>query len=101
MSIKIGLNNPEYKLKPGMFARISVRSQGGIKLMAVKTSSLIFEDNKCYVLRFRNKCDISIQKVNIYKSINDRSFFESDSLKEGDLTIARDGLFIYTALINL
>jgi cobalt-zinc-cadmium efflux system membrane fusion protein len=100
MSIKIGLKNQDYKLKPGMFARISVRSQEGIKLMAVKTSSLIFEDNKCFVLRFRNKCDISLQRVNIYKSINEKSYFESDSLKEGDLTIARDGLFVYTALIN-
>lgn len=101
INIKIGLRNPEYKLKPGMFARIAIRFPEDKKMLAVKTNTIIFDENKSYVLNYRSKCDIRIQQVTILKSINDISFIECDSLKEGDLTITRNGLFIFTALKNL
>jgi cobalt-zinc-cadmium efflux system membrane fusion protein len=70
-------------------------------MLAVKTNAIIFDDGKSYLLHFRSKCEITIQQVTILKSFNDVSFVESDSLHEGDLAVARNGLFIYTALKNL
>jgi cobalt-zinc-cadmium efflux system membrane fusion protein len=84
-----------------MFAHIVIRFPDDKKMLAVKTSSIIFDDNKSYLLHFRTKCDISVQQVTILKSVNDVSFIEGDLLHEGDLTVARNGLFIYTALKNL
>jgi cobalt-zinc-cadmium efflux system membrane fusion protein len=101
ISVKIGLKNPDFKLKPGMFARIIVRFPEDKKMLAVKSNAIIFDENKSYVLLFRNKCDITIRQVTILKSIYDISFIESDSLKEKDLIIARNGLFVFTALKNL
>jgi len=101
MSIKIGLRNSEYELKPGMFAHIVIRFPADKKMLAVKTSSIIFDDNKSYLLHFISKCDISVQQVTILKSFSDLSFIEGDLLHDGDLTVARNGLFIYTALKNL
>jgi membrane fusion protein, heavy metal efflux system len=101
MSVKIGLRNSGYELKPGMFAHIVIRFHDEKKMLSVKTSSIIFDDNKSYLLHFRTKCDISVQQVTILKSFNDVSFIEDDLLHEGDLTVARNGLFVYTALKNL
>jgi cobalt-zinc-cadmium efflux system membrane fusion protein len=101
INVKIGLRNSEYDLKPGMFAHIVIRFPDNKKMLAVKTSSIIFDDNKSYLLHFRNRCDITVEQVTILKSFNDISFIESDSLHEGDVMVARNSLFIYTAIKNL
>lgn len=101
MNVKIGLKNPDYKLKPGMFAQIAISMPENKKMLAIKTNTLIYDESKSYVLHYRNKCNVSIQQVNILKSFNDMSFIESDSLRAGDLAINRNGLFIFTALKNL
>ena len=101
MNVKIGIKNPEYKLKPGMFAHITIRFPEDKKMLAIKTNTIIFDDNKSYVVQFQSKCNVSVQQVTIFKSIDNTSFIESDSFHAGDLAIARNGLFIYTALKNL
>jgi cobalt-zinc-cadmium efflux system membrane fusion protein len=101
ISVKIRIDNKDLVLKPGMFARIAILFPEAKKMFAVKTSSIIYEDNKCYVLKFGGKCDVTIKPVIILKSFNNMNFVESDSLQEGDLLISRNGLFIFTALKSL
>jgi membrane fusion protein, heavy metal efflux system len=101
MSIKIHLDNKDFKLKPGMFAHISVRLPEDKKMLAAKTDAIIFDDEKSYLLKYRGKCNVTIEKVNIFKSVNDLSFVEGDSLREGDFLISRNGLYIFTALKSL
>jgi membrane fusion protein, heavy metal efflux system len=101
MSIKIRLENNDFKLKPGMFARISIRLPENRKMLAVKNGSIIYDDNKSFVLKYQGKCDVSIVKVNIFKSLKNLNFIESDSLHEGNIVISRNGLYIFTALKSL
>jgi len=101
VNIKIGLGNPDFMLKPGMFAKVIIKFPEEKQLLAVKTTSIIFDNNKCYILRFRDKCHVTIQEVSILKSLENLSFVKCDSLREGDLTIANNGLFVYTAIRNL
>jgi len=101
MSVKIHLKNSDYTLKPGMFADIKIRFTENKKMLAIKTNSIIFDDNKSYLLRYRGKCNVTIQQVNIFESIYDKSFIESDSLRIGDIAILRNGLFIFTELKSL
>jgi hypothetical protein len=70
-------------------------------MLAVKSTSIIFSDNKNYVIRYRGKCDVTIQPVNIFKVSEGVSFIESETLHEGDLAIARNGLFVFTELEKL
>ncbi len=101
MSVKIHLNNSDFILKPGMFADIKIHFPENKKMLSIKSNSIIFDDNKSYVLRYRGKCKVTIQQVNIFKSVDDKSFIESDSLRDGDIAILRNGLFIFTELKNL
>lgn len=98
MNVKIHLANPAYALKPGMFAHIGIRFTDDKHMLAVHSNTIIFDDNKQYVLRYRSQTDVTMQRVNVYKSLNDISYVESDSLQEGDNVIAKNGLFVFTAL---
>ena len=101
MSIKVHLENSDFKLKPGMFAHFILHFPEDKKMLAVKSTSIIFSDNKNYVIRYRGKCDVTIQPVNIFKVSEGVSFIESETLHEGDLAIARNGLFVFTELEKL
>jgi cobalt-zinc-cadmium efflux system membrane fusion protein len=101
MSIKIRLENPDFKLKPGMFAHFVIRFPEDKKMLAVRSTTIIFSNNKYYVLSYYGKCEIKMEQVTIFKSFNGVSFIECGSLREGDMLIARSGLFVFTALEKL
>jgi len=101
MAVKIRLNNPDYTLKPGMFANISILFPESEKRLAIPSRSVLFDDNKSYVVLFKKQCDVDMQTINVYKSVNDKTYLADSSLHEGDLVITRNGLFIFTALKKL
>ncbi len=101
MAVKIRLSNPDYTLKPGMFANISILFPESEKKLVIPSRSVLFDDNKNYVVLFRKRCEVNMEPVNIYKSVNDKTYIKDDSLHEGDLVIARNGLFVFTALKKL
>jgi membrane fusion protein, heavy metal efflux system len=101
MSVKIQLENKDFSLKPGMFTHIAIPLLENRKMLSVKSDAIIIDENKSFVLRYRGKCKVSSQQINVYRSLNDLNFIESDSLLESDLVIARNGLYIFTAMKNL
>jgi len=101
MSVKIRLSNPDYTLKPGMFANISILFPGTEKKLMVPSRSVLFDDNKNYVVLFKKQCDLNIQAITTYKAVNDKTYVGDSSLQEGDLVIAQNGLFVFTALKKL
>ena len=101
MSVKIRLNNPDYTLKPGMFANISILFPGTEKKLMVPSSGVLFDDNKSYVVLFKKQCDVSMEAVTVFKPVNDKSYLEDDSLHVGDLVVDRNNLFVFTALKKL
>jgi cobalt-zinc-cadmium efflux system membrane fusion protein len=101
MAVKIRLNNPDYTLKPGMFANISILFPESEKRLVIPSRSMLFDDNKNYVVLFKKQCDVDMQAINVYKSVNDKTYLADSSLHEGDLVIAGNGLFIFTALKKL
>jgi membrane fusion protein, heavy metal efflux system len=100
MSIKINIENKDFVLKPGMFAHITIHLPEMENMLVVKNNSIIYDNSKSYIIRYRGKCDVSIQQVDIFRSNDESSYIRSDSLHTGDIAIARNGLFIYTALLN-
>ena len=101
MAVKIRLSNPDYTLKPGMFANISILFPETEKRLVVASRSVLFDDNKNYVVLFKKQCDVDMQPITVYKSIIDKTYLADSTLHEGDLVISRNGLFIFTALKKL
>jgi cobalt-zinc-cadmium efflux system membrane fusion protein len=101
MSVKIRLRNPDYTLKPGMFANISILFPGVDKKLVIPSRSVLFDDGKNYVVLFKKKCDVNMQLINVYKRVNDKTYLEDSTVREGDLVVSKNGLFVFTALKNL
>jgi len=101
MAVKIRLGNPDYTLKPGMFANVSILFPETEKRLVIPSRSMLFDDNKNYVVLFKKQCDVDMQPVNVYKSVNDKTYLADSTLHEGDLVVSRNGLFIFTALKKL
>ena len=98
MSVKIRLDNPDYTLKPGMFASVSILFPGTEKKFMLPSRSVLFDDNRNYVVLFKKQCNVTMQPINIFKQVNDKTYIEDDSLHEGDMVISRNNLFVFTAL---
>jgi cobalt-zinc-cadmium efflux system membrane fusion protein len=101
MQVKIRLENPDYTLKPGMFANISILFPGSEKKLVLPSRSVLFDDNRNFVVAFKTQCGVSMQPVTVYKQINDKTYLQDDSLHEGDLVVSRNNLFVFTALKKL
>jgi cobalt-zinc-cadmium efflux system membrane fusion protein len=102
LNIRVRLENPDYLLKPGMFARITIHYPDAQQMLSVPKNSIVFDDNRNYVVKFEHKCDLKMQAVNIVKTFGDRAFIERTSdLKQNDRIITKNALFIFTALKKL
>ena len=98
MSVKIRLKNPDYTLKPGMFANISILFPGTEKRLLIPSRSVLFDDSRNYVVLFKKQCDVSMQAINVYKQVNDKTYIDDGALHDGDLVVSQNGLFVFTAL---
>jgi cobalt-zinc-cadmium efflux system membrane fusion protein len=98
MNIRIRLDNADYSLKPGMFAKVNISYVESKKMLTLSSASILFDNNRSYVVKYGDKCNIQSQPVNVYKSWNSKSYFNSDSLREGDKVIGVYNLYVFTAL---
>jgi len=98
MNVRVVLNNPDYLLKPGMFARTTIHYSENKKMLSVPSASVIFDNNKNWVVRFHDKCNFELLPINIYKQLNDRTYIKESLIQENDRIVTKHGLFIYNAL---
>lgn len=97
MQIRIKLNNKDMQLKPEMFATVTLHYNEGNNMIAVPTSSLIFDRSKNYVLVFKDKYNIQVREVEPYKTSGGLAYL-SKGLNPGEEVISRNQLLIYNAL---
>lgn len=98
MKIRIKLQNPDYALKPEMNATITLMyEEGKHTMLAIPSSSIIFDMNKYYVLVFVNNTTIETREIELYKQNNGTTYIKN-GLKEGEAVITKNQLFIYDAL---
>lgn len=98
MNVRVVLNNTDYLLKPGMFARTTIHYSENQKMLSIPSSAVVFDNNKNWVVRFHDKCNTELLPVNIYKQLNDRTYIKEGFIQENDRIISKHGLFIYNAL---
>ena len=88
LKAKIEINNRDLKLKPGMIADIIAFKTTDKKKVAVPTSSLIFYNNKDYILVHKDDDSVETREVNIFAKGNGITYIDS-GLSENERIITK------------
>jgi cobalt-zinc-cadmium efflux system membrane fusion protein len=97
MKVRVALDNPNYLLKPQMFASVTVTNPENKQSLCVSSKSLMFDHSQYYVLLFKSKDDVRITPVQVISSIGDKTYI-SAGIQEGDRVISSQVVLIYDAL---
>jgi len=97
MRLRVVLDNPDYALKPEMFANITVSSKEDKKVLAIPSSALIFDHSQYYVLLVKSPKDVEITPVQVINKVGDKTYITS-GVQEGDKIIGSQTILIYDAL---
>ena len=99
MKMRIVLDNPDYLLKPQMFATVIVNNSENRQAVSVSTNSIIFDHSQYYVLIYKSKKDVQIRQVELL-STNGNTAFIKKGVSQGDHLIVSKAILIYGALNN-
>jgi len=99
VKVRIVLQNPDYILKPSMYASVTVLNTTQKESLCIPSRALVYETSRYYVLRYKGKGDADIVPVEILNSIGDKTYIKS-GIQEGDRIIGKLALQIYNELNN-
>lgn len=99
MNARVSILNPELLLKPGMLATVKIQSKSGINLPEVLSRSIIFDEDRNFVLKVSAANKVKVQEVEISRKTADKAYI-SKGLEAGDRIIASKQVFIYESLKN-
>ncbi|MBC8986806.1 efflux RND transporter periplasmic adaptor subunit [Pedobacter sp. N36a] len=99
MRARVKIRNPNYMLKPGMFANINVSGQSGENLPFINSRCLVFDNERNYVLVLDKKAHLRVQEVELAKRVEDKVFIHK-GLNAGDRIIASRQVYLYQSLKN-
>jgi cobalt-zinc-cadmium efflux system membrane fusion protein len=97
MKVRVVLPNPDYSLKPEMYASITVSDKENKQCLSVPSQALIFDHSQYYVLVFKSQSDVKITPVQVINTVGDRTFLAS-GVNDGDKVISSQAILIYDAL---
>ncbi len=97
MKVRVRIPNPSLKLKPEMNATVTVRYSEKKKMVAIPSSSVIFDKNKNWVMVFKKRNAIETRKVEVYRQVGNIAYI-STGLEEGEKIISKNGILIYDAI---
>jgi len=96
--VRVVLPNPDYSLKPEMYASITVNDQEkGQQALSVPSSAVIFDNSQYYVLVYHNKSDVKITPIKYISAIGKTTFI-GGGVSVGDKVISSQAILIYNAL---
>lgn len=97
MKILIKIDNPDLLLKPEMNVTVTLKFSENKKMLAIPSSSIIFDKSKNWVMVYKNKKHIETRLVDIYSKIGDTTYISS-GLNESEKIFSKNGILIYDAL---
>ncbi len=97
MKVRIRIPNSDLSLKPDMNATVTLHFDEGKKMIAVPSSSIIFDKSKNWVMVFKDRTNIETRQVEVFRQIGDLTYLSS-GLDAGEKIISKNGLLIYDAL---
>lgn len=97
MKVRVILPNPEYALKPEMYASITVNNKENRRCLSVPSHAVIFDHSQYYVLVFNNNSDVKITPVQVINTVGNRTYL-SGGVNPGDRVISKEAILIYDSL---
>jgi len=97
MNARVSIANPQFTLKPGMLATVSISARSGIDLPVVNSRGIIFDENRNYVLTLSADKKVQIKEVEVNRKANGKTYI-SKGLNAGDRIIASKQVFLYETL---
>lgn len=99
MKVLVKLSNKDLKLKPEMNAKVTLYIVQKTKKISVPASSVVFDNNKNWIMVIDNNNRIEARQVEIDHQYKETIYIES-GLQEGERIISKNGLYIYDALCD-
>lgn len=97
---RVELHNKDLLLKPGMFVNVIAKKKTNIEALRIPTSTLIFDDNKNYVVLYKDDCDLIRKQVDYISQNKYISYVALDQLHPDDRIINKNQLLIYEQIKN-
>jgi len=98
LKARIVMDNKDLRLKPGMTADIIInKNTGDTQLVAVPAKAAIFDNNRTYILIYKDDCTIEEREINPIIRNNKWIYFEKE-VKEGERVITKNHLLIHERL---
>ncbi|WP_142501187.1 efflux RND transporter periplasmic adaptor subunit, partial [Latilactobacillus sakei] len=79
MKVRIIIPNPDYALKPSMFASVQVTDKGNKQSLCVSKNALVFDHSQYFVLKYKDKGVATITPVTV-QSIYGNRVYLSDGI---------------------
>ena len=97
MKVRVALANPDYALKPQMYASVSVTNKEGTQAICISSDDLEFDHSQYYVLKYNSQSDIQITPVQVINTVGNKTYISS-GVQQGDKLIGSQVVLIYDAL---
>jgi cobalt-zinc-cadmium efflux system membrane fusion protein len=94
---RVKIQNPGNLLKPDMFANVQIKATSGENLPVIDANTIIFDNDKNYVLIADGPAHVHIQPIVIAKKVEDRAYISS-GVKPGDRIIASRQVYLFESL---
>jgi membrane fusion protein, heavy metal efflux system len=97
MKVRVVLPNPDYLLKPEMYASITVTEKENKECLSVPSSAVIFDHSQNFVLVYHSRSEVTITPVQVISTVGDKTFIKT-GVTEGEKVISSQAILIYNAL---
>jgi len=97
MQVRIRLDNRNILLKPEMYARVAVHQVTDSVMLAIPSKSVVFDQNKYWVVIFQDRCNVHASQVDIAGTANSFVYVRS-GVRRGEEVITSLQLLIYNGL---
>jgi len=98
MEAIIELPNPDFSLKPGMFANIDLNASDNEIYNHIPSRALIFDNNRYFVVVYEDPCNVEIRQVEIQRRNGDRTYLSS-GVESGEKIISNRHILVYNQLL--
>lgn len=97
MKVRITIPNQDLLLKPEMSAVVALKYREPQQLIAIPSSSVIFDKSKNWVMVYKGRDNIETRQINVHGQFGD-STYVSSGLEAGEKVVSKNQMLIYDAL---